>query len=65
MSFDQILEEAFEAVRKGTLFRVMVKGKLPKGFPRGELLCCPAEGVRTYLICPVKVINHIYQQRKL
>jgi hypothetical protein len=61
---ERLMEEITEAILNGTLFRVMIKGKIPRGFPRGELLCCPADDVRTYLVCPIKVANWIYKRRQ-
>jgi hypothetical protein len=64
MTNEELLKEVTEAILNGTLFRVVIKGKLPKGFPRGELLCSPRENLRTYLMCPIKVANWIYQRQK-
>jgi hypothetical protein len=63
MTDEALMIEISEAILKGTVFRLMVRGKLPKGFPRGELLCCPESDLRTYLMCPIKVANWIHKRR--
>ena len=41
-----------------------VKGKPPKGFPRGELLSVGTNGARNRSVDPLKVLAWLREQRK-
>lgn len=58
MTPQQMAEDALAAMKAGTrMTLVRVRGKkLPKGFPRGELLCENSDGRNVYSYDPARVI---------
>jgi hypothetical protein len=58
MTPEQIAKDAIEAISMGT-YTVLTRRKgikMPKGFPRGELLCENFDGSKCYRYNPYKII---------
>jgi hypothetical protein len=61
MNINELIDEAAECLKLNKQLLLVIRGRRPKGFPIGELVCEIQQGVSNYYFDPIKVL--IYCQK--
>lgn len=61
----EMAHDAQDALQNKTHLTLVHKGRVPKGFPRGELLCENFDGRHVYSYDPAKVLNWLSKNKAM
>lgn len=64
MDVDILMSEAFERLKIGQQTCLVLNGRKPAGFPRGDLACVHSDGSRVYYFESDKILAWCYSLKK-